>query len=766
MAKYQQLSKVNCALFLFFMASAEVDMLSHVSSSSVTQSVGIIINEPSSSSIGTPRVFTSLSPGGTREWIPSCSEELKPIVGMNFKDPEEGLSFYKAYATASGFTSRKITTTRRKKTGVMAFQYVVCNKEGFKASRKPVVEAVEDKSDKARSTRRRMLTRVGCAQMCMKNINGSYVVTYFKEEHNHPLYTPGCAKFHKHGRKMSILHKKIIIDNSKVNIGPVKSFRIMKELTGSYDNVGASKQDFKKFQRDLKALIEGSDAQMFINNFQNKKLLWSAFFYDYELDEEDQLCRAFWADPICRKNYALFGDMVSFDTTFSTNRYNMIFGPFTGVDHHKKCITFAAALISNEDIVSFEWVFKTFVKAMGGNEPLCLITDEDPAMKVAFPKVFRSTEHRFCMWHIMKKMPDKVCRDLPPDSDFLQKICKAVWSEEIEPSEFEERWAKVISEFKLENHDWLLQIYEKREMWIPAYFRDLFLCGIMRTTSRSESENNFYTKFTNPHLTLVEFYMRFESALDAQRHTQGENDNSSKHKHPECKTRSAIEKFASEVYTTTVFYEFQDEVESTLFSCICLCKSFERQGIPSRHMVWVWKAKHIQKIPDAYVLNRWSIMACKKPIFDLEGNELEQCVQDVDRKRLLNDLWSEIHSCVSLAQGNELTLSALVDNLRSLRLDLESQSSIVDGLSGSVSSKAQDIELLIGASVPSEILIKPPKVSKNKGTGVHVQGSGSDKRLKSDKEKAIEQSQKKKRLCKGCKKLGYHDIRNCPEKQK
>ncbi|XP_056697679.1 protein FAR1-RELATED SEQUENCE 5-like [Spinacia oleracea] len=425
------------ALFLFVMATAEVDLLSHSSSSSVTSYLIHL-------------VFTSLSPGGTREWIPSCSEELKPIVGMNFKDPEEGLSFYKAYATASGFTSRKSTTTRRKKTDVVAFQYFVCNKEGFKASRKPIVEAVEEKLDKAWSTRRRILTRD--------------------------------------------------------NIDLVKAFRIMKELTESYDNV----------------------------------------------DAEGHLCRAFWADPICRKNYALFGDMVSFDTTFKTNRYNMIFRPFTRVDHHKKCITFVAAFISNEDIVSFEWVFRTFVKAMGGNEPLCLITDEDPAMKVSFPKVFPSTEHRFCMWHIMKKMPEKVCCDLPPDSDFLQKICKAVWSVEIELAEFEERWTK---------------IYDKREMWIPAYFRDLFWCGIMRTTSRSESENNFYTKFTNPHLTLVEFYMRFQSALDAQRHTQGENDNSSKHKHPECKTRSAIEKFAFEVYTTTVFYEFQDEVELALFSC-------------------------------------------------------------------------------------------------------------------------------------------------------------------------------------------------------
>lgn len=94
----------------------------------------------------------------------------------------------------------------------------------------------------------------------------------------------------------------------------------MKELAGSHDNVGASKQDFKNFYRDLKAFIDGSDAQMFVDNFQNKKLLWSAFFFSYDVDEEDRLCRALWADPICRKNYALFGDMVSFDTTFKTNR--------------------------------------------------------------------------------------------------------------------------------------------------------------------------------------------------------------------------------------------------------------------------------------------------------------------------------------------------------------------------------------------------------------------------------------------------------------
>lgn len=125
----------------------------------------------------------------------------------------------------------------------------------------------------------------------------------------------------------------------------------------------------------------------------------------------------------------------------------------------------------------------------------------------------------------------------------------------------------MIDEFDLGNNDWLCDMYDMREMWISAYFRDLFMGGIMRTTSRSESENKFFCSFLNPHVTLVEFYMRFESAMDAQRHAQDENDNDSKHKSPECKTPLAIEKHASEIYTTSIFYEFQDEVEFACFSC-------------------------------------------------------------------------------------------------------------------------------------------------------------------------------------------------------
>ncbi|XP_057248839.1 uncharacterized protein LOC130590788 [Beta vulgaris subsp. vulgaris] len=147
-------------------------------------------------------------------------------------------------------------------------------------------------------------------------------------------------------------------------------------------------------------------------------------------------------------------------------------------------------------------------------------------------------------------------------------------------------------------------------------------------------------------------------------------------------------------------------------------------------------------------------MATKKPIFDLEGNILDQCTRLVDKKKTLNELWSEIYSCVSVAEQNEEDLTELVKNLRDLRLEMEAKKS-----ANNTRSKTQDIELLIGSVAPSEITIKPPKISSNKGSGTR-----SGKRIKGEREKAIEQHQKKKRLCSACGELGYHDLRNCPSK--
>ena len=91
----------------------------------------------------------------------------------------------------------------------------------------------------------------------------------------------------------------------------------------------------------------------------------------------------------------------------------MVFAPFTCVDKHDRCVTFAACLLSKEDVPHYNRAFKHFVKAMGRN-PVVFITDQCPTMKVSVPASFCgennmvASKHCLCMWHIMKKFHVKV----------------------------------------------------------------------------------------------------------------------------------------------------------------------------------------------------------------------------------------------------------------------------------------------------------------------------------------------------------------------
>lgn len=189
-------------------------------------------------------------------------------------------------------------------------------------------------------------------------------------------------------------------------------------------------------------------------------------------------------------------------------------------------------------------------------------------------------------------------------------------------------------------------------MWIPSYFRNLFLGGIQRSTQISESENDFFTNFTNPNLLLVELWFRYESAMDAQRHTQDKFNSDSKNLQPRLVTPLHLEKHASIVYTHNMFYKFQHEFQHAIYNCgvsrftieaevekfvvanntikktyqvtyvvnsndsACSCKMFESMGMLCCHILFVMKGKFLSEIPKQYSLQRWTKSALKKPIFN------------------------------------------------------------------------------------------------------------------------------------------------------
>ncbi|XP_074297181.1 protein FAR1-RELATED SEQUENCE 7-like [Silene latifolia] len=97
---------------------------------------------------------------------------------------------------------------------------------------------------------------------------------------------------------------------------------------------------------------------------------------------------------------------------------------------------------------------------MGGRYPVCMITDEDVGIEEGMKLAWKDkVQHRYCMWHILKKLPEK--------------------SEDVEPPEFEERWTTLVESHGLSDNEWLKEKYNNRNMWVPSYFCDLFLGDII-----------------------------------------------------------------------------------------------------------------------------------------------------------------------------------------------------------------------------------------------------------------------------------------------
>ncbi|XP_074312132.1 protein FAR1-RELATED SEQUENCE 5-like [Silene latifolia] len=485
------------------------------------------------------QLFLESTPGGTELWTRNVAIQSKPQLGHIFEKLEDAISFYNVYAEACGFEPRK--SSKKNVDGAIFYKLVVCNREGFRDGKK----------------RKAIVHDSVVEQPLIKSfVNGIIIV-----------FVPSQIKNFKEKRDTFIFFiKKAIIDHSKVNLGPTSAYRYSKEHADGYENVGAQLIEFKNFGRDIKCFIGDKDAQLFINHLEDLRETNPGFYVAYKVDYFKYLVRVFWCDAQACRNYSSFGDLVTFDPTYGTNKYSMIFTPFTGVDHHKRSVTFAAALLFHEDEDSFKWVFEKFLDAMGQREPQCIITDQCRGIKKVVPKVFKKAKHRYCMWHIMQKVPEKIRSTISKETGFVSRLNVVVWDSDLEPSEFECKWSELIAEHNLQANSWLSYMYKKRRRWIPTYYRDIPMGCLLRTTQRSESQNSFFKRFENIHGTLVEFWMRFQSAMDQQRHTQKQHDRDSDYTVPQLATSLHLEAHASKVYTHSIFKDFQQEAVSSMCS--------------------------------------------------------------------------------------------------------------------------------------------------------------------------------------------------------
>nr|KAJ0210138.1 hypothetical protein LSAT_V11C400210040 [Lactuca sativa] len=137
-------------------------------------------------------------------------------------------------------------------------------------------------------------------------------------------------------------------------------------------------------------------------------------------------------------------------------------------------------------IESYRWLLEAFLKAHG-KEPTLVLIDKDQVILQAVEAVFPNAK-----------------------------------------LEFESAWKSMLKDHNLQDKRWFKDMYHMRTSWIPTYFTDMPMHGLMKTTSKSESENSFFNKYVHHGNFLLHFMVNYDIMIRKQHNTQRRLDNETK----------------------------------------------------------------------------------------------------------------------------------------------------------------------------------------------------------------------------------------------
>ncbi|WCJ23459.1 FAR1-related sequence 5 [Euphorbia peplus] len=487
--------------------------------------------------------------------------------------------------------------------------------------------------------------------------DGLWKVTKFIQDHNHELALPSEVHLLRSNRDVTIDKGKVIDTMVNSGISTKNVYSYMSTEVGGCEFVGFTKRDcYNHVNKQKLILIEGGDSQSLINHFKLRQTEDPMFFYSIQVDEESIMTNFFWRDGGCMHDYDSFGDVVIFDTTFRTNRYNLVCAPFVGVNHHWQNVMFGCAFLLNEKTESFKWLFTSFLESMGGKAPKTIFTDEDQAMANAIEEVFPNTSHRLCLWHISKNASSHLGH-FNSDKEFRNLFYECLMHCDSE-FEFEETWRKLMNQFEgLKDNSWLQRLYGKRNKWCTGLNKDYFSADI-KSTQRSESTNSCLNGLANKTTSLTNFVLGFEKLIAGWREGEASEDFRCKQGIPLIKIKnSSILKSVARGYTLKMYKVFEDafldgiaktwrEVSSLenvyTFEVIgegrdpktrtvvfnadtldisCTCKKFESMGMLCSDALRILSVKNVKVIPEKYILKRWTRSAKANVIKSMESED-------------------------------------------------------------------------------------------------------------------------------------------------
>ncbi|KAG8050960.1 hypothetical protein GUJ93_ZPchr0009g2303 [Zizania palustris] len=618
-----------------------------------------------------------------------------------FESEDEAYEFYSMYAGNIGFNVRRASMTTNAE-NVITRRMFVCSKEGFREKKRGAKIVKKPRPE----------TRTGCPACMVIRLasNGKYHVTEFVTFHNHQLGAAApsdlvtTSQSTETGQDDGLdlvagshdanIHKKNIMSTSLEGISN-KRYKYTKVPHNS--DIGATLEYLQKMQHDS-----------------------PSFFFAIRSDDNGNLTNFLWADSKSIMDFAHFGDVVCLDSAYVLHGYGRPLALFTGLNHHKQTVIFAAALIYDESAEAFRWLFDTFKMAMNGIQPKTLLTDRSAVISEGVAASCPATTHRYCVWQIYQNALQQLSQAFHGSRTLEYSFKKCLFDCEDEVN-FLTAWREMLEKYDLEDNQWLVDLFSLKEKWALPYGREAFYAD-MKSAQQKESLGIELKKHLSLEFDLLSFFKQFERILCDRRSAemQADMDASQSTKKP---PPMRMLRQASNVYTPAAFKMFEREFElymdCMLYICgemgaiseyrvtiednpkdhfvkfdsinsmvNCSCKGFEFIGIPCRHMLKVLDTRNIKDLPPHYILKRW-----RKDAKSASSNGGYAFLFDGDpqlaqTKRKRYDLLCRIFSIAAARAATSVETFAYMKNQSSILMDQVEQA---------LQTRSPDTAAIIGA---------------------------------------------------------------------
>ncbi|PWA55837.1 protein FAR1-RELATED SEQUENCE 5 [Artemisia annua] len=198
------------------------------------------------------------TPKGSKLWLPEAKN--KPVLGTTFDSVEEAFQFYKAYAIEAGFEVKKGGVWNPKKQLNPKLKFFHCVREGFKPAAKKDHSSTNQATDDHSST------------------------DQATDDHGKP-----DGKLIKRRKRASFRCRcKAQLRLKRIAGNKYTKFKMIKEMYGGFENIGATSVDCKNFRRNMNNFIGNRDAHMVVEKLLGRAEFFPDFSVEYKQDKDDK----------------------------------------------------------------------------------------------------------------------------------------------------------------------------------------------------------------------------------------------------------------------------------------------------------------------------------------------------------------------------------------------------------------------------------------------------------------------------------------------